>query len=284
MPKATPIIRYSLKDRGRQHTGKPRNFNIKALYDSINGPACQETVRSRGMTGYYGHWPRIRFGMNPSEGGLDNAGNPVVVEPAFITTHLKMTMDGIVEHVAEFLDTASGKLAEKLFFDNQAGGFSSAIDEKANQLFGFDYVLQPNFLDNSYRGVSLDDALSGDMGELTYDDVLAAEREEHAQAIISLLDSARQEREASSATIERLQIENEQYLSFLATHKIDPSEVLDGNYEHPLHAVVKLDSTNQLEREIQEFRVADRLPATQPAGDQVKQDPMAQRLINRYTR
>ncbi|SEN72040.1 hypothetical protein [Nitrosomonas marina] len=226
MPQKTPKIRYSLKERGRQYTGKVRNFNIRALFDFVNSDACQETVESRGMIGYYGHWPRIRFGMDPTEGGLDN-GKPVPVEPAFVTTHLKMFDDGTVEHIAEFFDTASGKLAEKLFFDSKTGGFSSAIDASINKFYGFDYVIEPNFLNNSFRGVTLDDAMGGNLGELTYDDVYAAECEEHARNMMALLDSIKGEREASNETIERLQQDNEQLMSFLASHNVDAAAVLD---------------------------------------------------------
>ena len=54
--------------------------------------------------------PRIRFGMSPVEGVLDN-GKYVPIEPAFVTTYLKADYDGNVEHRAEFLDTAAGRLA-----------------------------------------------------------------------------------------------------------------------------------------------------------------------------
>ena len=60
----TPIIRYNLKDRGRSHTGQRRNFNIKAICDAINSPACQETVSARGMIGFYGHLPRVRYSLD----------------------------------------------------------------------------------------------------------------------------------------------------------------------------------------------------------------------------
>jgi hypothetical protein len=63
----TKIITYNLKDRGRQYRGKERNFNIRSIVSAINGPACQERVKNRDMLGYYGHWPRIKFGMNPAE-------------------------------------------------------------------------------------------------------------------------------------------------------------------------------------------------------------------------
>lgn len=282
MPKSTPKITYSLKDRGRKHTGQPRNYNIRALFDYINSPECQETVESRGMTGYYGHWPRIRFGMHPSEGGLDS-GKPVPVEPAFVTTHLSMTMDGVIEHVAEFLDTASGKLAEKLFFDNQVGGFSSAIDEDARKFFGFDYVIQPNYLQNSFRGVTLDDAMGGNTGDLTYDDVYAAEQQEYFQTIESLLDSAAAERALSNETIERLKEENDKLLSYLARYKVDPSAVLDSaDSGKPL--LVSLDSVRLLEKDIQDFHGSRSLPRFDDASSGNDKDDIYDNIKDHFLR
>ncbi|MCP5245688.1 MAG: hypothetical protein H6937_06995 [Burkholderiales bacterium] len=281
MPQVTPLIRYSLKDRGRKHTGKERSFNIKALFDFVNGDACQETVESRGMVGYYGHWPRIRFGMDPTEGGLDN-GKPVPVEPAFITTHLKMLDDGVIEHKAEFLDTTSGKLAEKLFFDNKTGGFSSAIDANINKLYGFDYVIEPNFLNNSFRGVTLDDAMGGNLGELTYDDVYAAECEEHANSMMALLDSIKSEREVSSETIERLQQENEQLMSFLTTHNVDPSAVLDSAVKSS-HILVDRGATQQILDDVNGFK-HEKLPQTGQPDNTAIDDKAYQRMLSRMTR
>lgn len=284
MPTTTPMIRYSLKERGRKYTGQARYFNIQKIFDSVNGDACQETVASRGMIGYYGHFPRIRFGMNPAEGGLDG-GKYVPVQPAFITTHLKVTMDGMVEHQAEFLDTAAGQVAEKLFFQ-KVGGFSSAIDEKRPQFYGFDYVLQPNFLDNSFRGVALDDALSGNTGDLIYDDVYAAEQEEHARSMIVLLDSINTEREATSAVIERLQAENEQFLSILAAKGIDANSILDAVAVAPL--VVPTSPINMMQNDREYFHSVEKLPEfEEPVEEEVSEqqvNPTFGRLINKFMR
>lgn len=279
--KKTPMIRYSLKDRGRKHTGQTRNFNIKALYDSINGAACQETVNSRGMIGYYGHFPRIRFGMHPSEGGLDS-GKYVPVEPAFITTHLRAFEDGTIEHQAEFQDTNAGKLAAKLF-DSQVGGFSSAIDQNRNEFYGFDYVLQPNFLTNSFRGVSLDDAMGGNISHLTYDDVYAAELDEHQQSMNFLLDSVNAERNATHAVIERLQQENEELLSMLSAKGIDPSNALDSAFVAPIS--VSIGATEQLLDSVNKFRSLDSLPQFAEPEQKIQQvNPLYNRLLNRFGR
>lgn len=276
----TPVIRYNLKDRGRKHVGQPRNFNIKAICDAINGPACQERVATRGLVGFYGHMPRVRFGMSPVEGVLDN-GKYVPIEPAFVTTYLKADYDGNVEHRAEFLDTAAGRLAAKLF-DSKMGGFSSAIDTNKPEFHGLDYVLEPNFIQNSYRGVVLDDAMSGNIGELTYDDVYAAEQDEQAQAMTVLLDSVNAEREASSAVIERLQSENEQLLSMLAKKGVDPSSVLDAVSVLPV--AVSNDAAERMQRDAEFFQHAALPSFVEPQADISEQVPLYGRLLGKFRR
>lgn len=282
MPISTPMIQYSLKDRGRKHTGQARNFNTKLICDAINSPGCQEMVSSRGMVGYYGHFPRVRFGMMPSEGGMDG-GKYVPVDPAFVTTHLSATPEGIIRHQAEFLDTAAGLVAAKAW-NGRVGGFSSAIDEVKPQFFGFDYVLQPNYLGNSFRGVVLDDVMGGNFGELTYDDIYAAEQEEQKQAMIVLLDSLDRERSAASEVIERLQQENEQLLSMLAAKGLDPSMMaLDDAFVAPVK--VSCETYDSIQRDIDDFRKAD-LIGFIPPGNNVIEDKnsVAGRLLNRFMR
>ena len=123
-----PLIRYNLKDRGRQFRGVERNFDIPAIVAAINSPACQERVKTRGMLGYLGHWVRIRFGLEPPEGGIAQ-GKAQAVEPAIVTTYLKAYPNGDIEHQTEFLDTDPGRIASRMY-DSKVGGFSSAIDEK----------------------------------------------------------------------------------------------------------------------------------------------------------
>lgn len=271
----TPTIRYNLKDRGRKHRGQERNFNVKAICDAINGPACQERVSTRGMAGYYGHLPRIRHGMNPMEGVIDG-GKYVPVEPAFVTTYLKADYDGNVEHRAEFLDTAAGKLAQKLFESNM-GGFSSAIDTGKPEMFGFDYVIEPNYVGNSYRGVVLDDASS-----MTYDDVMQAETDEQAHGMVFLLDSINSEREASNAVIERLTEENEQLLSMLARTSATPAQVLDSVSIMPV--AVSTDAAERRSRDAKMFRAADLPGFVEPKAKDQDADPLYDRLLTKYNR
>ena len=270
----TPTIRYNLKDRGRKHRGQERNFNVKDICDAINGPACQERVSTRGMAGYYGHLPRIRHGMNPMEGVIDG-GKYVPVEPAFVTTYLKADYDGNVEHRAEFLDTAAGKLAQKLF-DSNMGGFSSAIDTGKPEMFGFDYVIEPNYIGNSFRGVVMDDA------SMTYDDVMQAETNEQASGMMFMLDSINAERNASNAVIERLTEENEQLLSMLARTGATPAQVLDSASIMPV--AISTDTAERRSRDSQMFRAADLPGFVEPKGKEPEVDPLYGRLMNKFSR
>ena len=262
----TPIIRYNLKDRGRQYTGQRRNFNVRLVCDMINSPECQETVASRGMIGYYGHLPRVRYGMAPVEAGIEG-GKYAPVEPALVTTYLKADHDGNVEHRAEFLDTASGKLAAKLW-ESKVGGFSSAITDRPPQFYGFDYVTQPNFLDNSFRGVTLDDAFgSGGMAVLTgagltYDDVYDAEQRERVQSMIGVLDGLHIERDRANEVIEHLRAENEQLLSMLtASTGMTAGAALDAAAAPPIEPLVLgVAAAERLRRDTQAFLDSAELP------------------------
>ena len=278
----TPVIRYNLKDRGRHHTGQKRNFNVRAIADAINSPATQETVASRGMLGYYGHAPRVRYGLAPVEGGFEQ-GKYKVVQPAIVTTHLRADYDGNVEHRAEFLDTEDGALAAKLW-GNKVGGFSSAIDEGKPAFYGFDYVAQPNFLGNSFRGAALDSAGQAGVEGITYDAVYAIEQAEltSGMAMAALLDSIGAERHATNAVIERLTLENEQLLSALAAGGRDANVVLDSmGGIRPM--VVPVDAADRMRRDRRYF-LDSALPAFQPLP-QVEADPAdyaTKQMLTRY--
>lgn len=280
----TPIIRYNLKDRGRQHTGQRRNFNIKAICDAINSPACQETVAVRGMIGFYGHLPRVRYGMTPVEGGIEG-GKYAPVEPAIVTTYLKADYDGNVEHRTEFLDTAAGRLAAKLW-EEKVGGFSSAIDQARPEFFGFDYVASPNYVNNSFRGVVLDDVSGANPHGLTYDDIYAAEQDEQAQAMVALLDSARMERDRASEVIEHLRAENEQLISLLASKGQDVGAALDSAAIMPI--AVSVSALERMQLDSAAFMGAGQLPqfaqAAPSKADPAQDIPLYGRLLGLFAR
>jgi hypothetical protein len=252
----TQTIRYNLKDRARKFRGQARNFNIPKMVSLINGGAVQERVRMRDMHGYLEHLPRIKFGMNPGACQIDGA-KMITIEPAIVTTYLKAFDDGTIEHRTEFLDTPPGQVAERMF-KSKVGGFSSAIDEGMPEFYGFDYVSEPNFALNRGYAVALDGV---GKTTATLDDV--QEYNDHVQGMLRLLDSvsaahiteSKANREAMdmlAATVQRLEDENAQYLSMLASGK-----TLDSvNFEAVRPLVLPIDSADRLRRDIMGFETA----------------------------
>lgn len=186
----TPIIRFNLRELGRKHTGKKRNFDIGGCVRYVNSPECQERMKNRELIGYYGHIARQAFDkLAPHEGGVVN-GKWCTPEPAIVTTHLQASPDGTIEHKAQFLDTDAGKLAAKLY-QSRVGGFSGVWKDRFGTAFmGFDYVLEPNYSTN--RGYIMDslnaESLALEMenetirGALAVFDSLTAERDRALEA------------------------------------------------------------------------------------------------------
>lgn len=232
----TGIIRYNLAERGRKVRGVERNFDTAAAARLINGPDVQERVKHGDMLGYFGHWPRVKFGLNPAEGGLVD-GKMVSLEPAIRTIHIKADPDGWVEHEAEFLDTPSGKISARLHAA-KVGGFSSVIDTRPvgskafpTGFFGFDFVFEPNYSTNRGYGVALDGVLDG---ENVFDAV--AERQQIMEHCSAMLDSLQQAYDQQQEAIARLAEENAYYLSRLASEgKAEPA--LDGIMDLTVHSV-----------------------------------------------
>lgn len=111
MGMSTGVISYNLHERGRKF-GQPRNFNIEKLMNLVNGEEIQEMVNKGDMVGYLGHDIRRQYGLNPPEATIQD-GRFIPIEPAFVTTYLKVFSDGTVEHEAKFLDTPLGKVAQE---------------------------------------------------------------------------------------------------------------------------------------------------------------------------
>jgi hypothetical protein len=157
----TDSISYNVRERGRKARGADRNFDTVALAKLINGPSVQEQVKHGDMLGYFGHWPRIKFGMQCVEGGIVD-GASVTLPIAIRTVELRADNDGTISHRTEFLDTEAG-LAAGALFKSKAGGFSSAIEPVrgtspmvAQGFYGFDYVYEPNFTANRGHKIVLD--------------------------------------------------------------------------------------------------------------------------------
>lgn len=214
----TGIIKFNVTERGRQHRGQPRNFDTAALAAVVNGPEVQERVSKRDMHGYFGHWPRRLFGMEPGEGGIFD-GKQITIEPAIVTTTLRAMPDGTIEHESEFLDTAPGRTAKRMF-SSRAGGWSSAISvrEYAGRdvplgFHGFDYVTEPNFSTN--RGYALDGVEAAADRAAILDDALR-EGALTVKVLDGLYSALQGDYERALETITRLQLENSELVDMLA--------------------------------------------------------------------
>ena len=241
-----PLITYNLKERGRNYRGQERNFNINAICDSINSPVTQERVNTRAMLGYYGHMPRVLAGMEPTE-AMVVSGKYNAIEPAIVTTKLSCSLDGTIEHQTEFLDNTAGRKAAALFA-NRIGGFSSAIDEKRPELFGFDYVFDPNYSTN--RGFSLDSVEDSD---LTFDSVFDAVQEEELQEhqfFIGMLEEKDKLIEDLRLSLDNVSAENEELTSMLASGKYE-KQTLD-SVSGAL--IIPTDATRKLEADAKRFK------------------------------
>jgi len=164
MGKRTGIIRYNLLDTARTYTGQPRRLDIAAAMRLFNGPAVQEAIKNRDIVGYVGHQFREKYGLDPKETVIEG-GRQITLEPSNFTVSVRCLPDGTLEHEQEFLDTAAGRIAERLW-ESKAYGFSSAIHapERAGMrvplgFFGMDFVKSPNYTQN--RGYMLDSAGPG---------------------------------------------------------------------------------------------------------------------------
>lgn len=230
----TQLITYNLKERGRNYRGVERNFDVPKIAAAVNAPATQERVSKRDMIGFYGHWPRVKFGMNPAEGGIAD-GKAQAVEPALVTTHLKAFKDGTIEHKAEFLPTHAGELAWKLY-NARTGGFSSAIDTIRPEFFGFDYVLEPNYSTN--RGYALDsiwcEGGACALG-LTCDDVDQAIIEEQLHGFSTMMDAVGQSCNLAAETIAELKEQNAALFRTLKELGYKRRQVLDS-----IHGIASL--------------------------------------------
>lgn len=291
MAQKTGKIKYNLKDRGYRHHGKPRNFNIPRVAQMINSPATQERIAGRAMVGFYGHWPRVKWGAVAAEGGVDENGKQIVVEPAFVTTHLEALPDGTIIHEEEFLDNEPGQACLRLH-KSRTGGFSSVIDEVAGYMGGFDYVIDPNYRDN--RGYTLDSAT----GHMIYDDanganvtiemldsLIAAEQMHGMKLVLDAADYAVAQRDA---LLQKLTEENEELLSMLAKSNPQAAAIFDAAHMAGSTGTTILDTgaAQDLLRASQEFMHADlgQVDNTEHRDRKAEQDNLHGRMTNFFNR
>lgn len=246
----TDKITYNVKVRGRRHLGVERNLDTVALARLINGPKIQERVRKGDMRGYYGHWPRVKFGMDPSEGGIVD-GVAVSVPPAVRMIELSAEEDGTITHRIEFLDNAEGQIAQKLY-ESKVGGFSTAIDvvpgtnpQVPTGFFGADFVLEPNYDTNrGYRGM-LDAVGTGEVAReeaMALMDAVVGESFAAARQLNAMLDALQAQHALALEALERVGIENDLLIGRLAAG--GGSAVLDDSAGSGLVNIVRGEPAN----------------------------------------
>ncbi|MBD8671614.1 hypothetical protein [Pseudomonas lurida] len=164
----TEVISYNLNDRGRDFTGVDRKIDIEAAMRLINGQVLQESVKKGDIFGYVGHTFREKYGLDPAETQFEG-GKSVVLEPAVRTVMIKAYPDGTLKHQQEFLDTAAGRIAARLY-QSKAYGFSSVFYapeinglRTPKNFFGMDFVRNPNYDTNRGYDAMLDSASAGAM-------------------------------------------------------------------------------------------------------------------------
>lgn len=233
MGRVTGEITYNLADRGRTAVGSSRDWDMQSAVRVINSPATQEMVEKGDMLGYLEHLPRTLFNTcRPVMGGLVG-GKYVTIDHAVRTLKLKADSDGTVHHVAEFLDTEPGEVAERA--DRlRVGGFSSFMTAKprtfpyvALGFFGYDYVTEPNYDENrGYARAVLDSVQGEDADEaiMVLDSIAAfssRQSREASQLIRSMLGHVDQMTEAMAA----LREENDALIDRLARQSMGAAPV-----------------------------------------------------------
>lgn len=244
MPKTSKIT-FNVNDLQRQHTGQKRRYDNVGLARLINSPTTQERIAKGDLLGFYGHWPRKKFGMQPKEGGMDG-GKPITLKPAIRTTFLEADNNGNLTHQTEFLDTQEGKDAYDLY-QNKVGGFSAAmttvpkgVTEIPVSFYGFDYVLEPNFSGNRGYTLQFDSVPNDPMLLERFDSI---EDDSEVGELIHVFDSVEDE--------------------LLYQHHVmaDLYRKLKGDYCHVLDSVGALSSQKQqLEQMIDELMIKQSQP------------------------
>jgi len=244
--------------------------------------------------GFYGHWPRVKFGAIAEEGGMDGK-NQVNVEPAIVTVYAKAYDDGTIEHEQEFLETDAGEKARRAY-NSRVGGFSSVINEPRRIFAGMDYVFAPNYRDN--RGYTLDsahsqahDALYGCLFDDAHGGMRPSMQEidryislENQMALELALDNAHAERLQFNHTIEQLEAEREELLSMLAKANPQAAAILDSahfGYKGESPFVYDSGHAKELAGQSSAFMHAE-LPGfnAMPSDKPAKKEPS---LVNRAT-
>lgn len=245
----TDSITYNVHERGRKARGVDRHFDTVQLAALINSASVQEQVKHGDMFGYFGHWPRQKFGMVAQEGAIVD-GKAVSLPVAIRTVELSALDDGTIKHRVEFLDTEAG-IVSKGLFDSKAGGFSSAITPVigtsptlAKGFHGFDYVYEPNYTTNRGHKVLLD-AIGTDVGVML--DAVLAQAAQAEVEYAGLFDSLHTQHLSVLDTVEVLVKENKWLIARLSAKTgIDEKTLLDSVLLENVDAMGRLKGTGSL--------------------------------------
>jgi hypothetical protein len=208
--KRSGLIRFNAKQRMRTYRGQERTFNISRLMDAVNSSAVQERVRKGDMQGYYGHWPRRVFGMEPEEGGIVD-GKVVTLEPSHRIIYLRGYDNGDIEHEVEFLDNETGRTAYQNHMVNKVGGFSTVISGRGDtySFHGMDFVMEPNFSGNR-AFATLDSVNNASVYDVVWlDGVNEADDLSESQVIRTLKTAVLQLKEQNNSLTQALNLSSE---------------------------------------------------------------------------
>lgn len=156
----THTDRFSLYRKVRQGKQNNRNYMLEAVKAMINNPETQEGLRLGELYGYYGHSRRQIAGKMdlPETAVVMVEGKPVVLDniPACRTIAISVDDDGVVTHTQEIFDTPTGHIVAGML-ESRAGGWSWVTTGRDSpsvsipkNLYGFDYVLNPNFISKDH--------------------------------------------------------------------------------------------------------------------------------------
>ena len=276
--KRSGLIRFNAKQRMRTYRGQSRDFNIPRLMDAVNSSAVQERVRKGDMQGYYGHWPRRVFGMEPEEGGIVD-GKVVTLEPSHRIIYLRGYENGDIEHEVEFLDNEAGRTAYQNHMVNKVGGFSTVISGRGDNycFHGMDFVMEPNFSGNR-AFATLDSASHAASYDVVWlDGVNEADDLSESQAIQTLKAAVMQLKEQNSHLTQAFNLSSETLDSVITERdkEITPSE---SSHLHSINA-------QAIEQKVKGFlsltldSVVDSEQQHETHRQEREQDALAQRMM-----
>lgn len=182
---------FNIFDSGREYSGIKRGYVLDNIKKAINSPFTQERIKLREAVGYVGHGLREMAGkLNLGEVDSINLGNGqramVKALPACVTTGLEVDENGNITHTQEILDNDEGRALLGLHrskvggFSWAAGGARAGLNTLIDKIYGFDYVVNPNFAAN--RGYVLDSADSEEITEQAVLDSMIAAGVDQSQA------------------------------------------------------------------------------------------------------